>query len=62
LADGQGPKRGGELMDRVINWAIIGNPANWLIVFFVLYLVSLIAKVLYEATQGQTAISLPQGL
>lgn len=49
-------------MDRVINWTIIGNPANWIIVFFVLYLVSLIAHVLYQASQGQTAIQLPQGM
>lgn len=50
-------------MDRVINWNIISNPANWIIVFFVLYLVALIAHVLYQAAiHGNSAISLPPGL
>lgn len=49
-------------MPRLINWNIIGNPANWVIIFFVLYLVALVAKVLVDASQGNTAISLPPGL
>lgn len=49
-------------MPRLINWNIISNPANWVIIFAVLYLVALIAKVLVGASQGQTAISLPPGL
>lgn len=50
-------------MDRVINWAILANPANWLIVFFVLYLAALLAHILYQAAvNGNTAISLPEGL
>lgn len=49
-------------MERIINPAIIGNPMNWVIIFFVLYLCALIAQVLYNASQGKTILSLPQGL
>jgi hypothetical protein len=49
-------------MDRVINFNILANPANWLIVFFVLYLVALIAQVLAEAATNGAPISLPSGL
>jgi hypothetical protein len=49
-------------MPRLINWNIVSNPANWIIIFAVLYLVALIAKVLFSASQGQTVISLPPGL
>jgi hypothetical protein len=50
-------------MDRLINWNIISNPANWLIIFFVLYLVALIAKALMQAAkEGGSVISLPAGL
>lgn len=49
-------------MDRVINFNILANPANWLIVFFVLYLVALIAHVLTNAATNGAPIQLPQGL
>lgn len=49
-------------MDRVINWNILGNPANWLIVFMILYLVALIAHVLTNAAQNGAPIQLPEGL
>jgi hypothetical protein len=48
-------------MDRVVNWELISNPANWLIVFVTLYLVALIAHLLYSASAG-APIQLPQGL
>lgn len=46
---------------RLINWNILGNPANWVIIFLVLYLTALIAKVLVDASQGATPIQLPEG-
>lgn len=46
---------------RLINWTILGNPANWIIIFLVLYLMALVAKVLLDASQGATPISLPEG-
>jgi len=50
-------------MDRVINFELISNPANWLIVFGVLYLVALIAHTLYEAAvNGNSPLQLPPGL
>lgn len=49
-------------MDRVINWPLIGNPANWIIVFGILYLVALIAHVIVNAAQNGAPIQLPQGL
>lgn len=47
---------------RLINWNILGNPANWIIIFAVLYLVALVAKVLADAAQGQSVLQLPEGL
>lgn len=49
-------------MDRVLNFNILGNPANWLIVFGVLYLVALIAHVIVNAAQNGAPIQLPKGL
>jgi hypothetical protein len=49
-------------MDRVLNFALIANPANWIIVLLILYVVGLVAKVLFQAAQGQSILQLPQGL
>ena len=49
-------------MPTLINWNIVSNPANWLIIFLVLYLVALIAQLIYSASQGNSLISLPPGL
>jgi hypothetical protein len=47
----------------LINWNLISNPANWLIIFFVLYLLALLAYVLYQAAvKGNPVIQLPPGL
>jgi len=46
----------------MINWDILSNPANWLIVFFILYLVALIAHVLYQAATQGSPLTLPAGL
>ena len=48
-------------MDRLINWNIISNPANWIIIFLVLYFLALLAKVVYDAS-ASSPIALPQGL
>jgi hypothetical protein len=48
-------------MEHVVNWELISNPYNWLIVFAVLYLVALIAKLVYSASSN-APIQLPQGL
>lgn len=48
-------------MDRVVNWDLISDPKNWLIVFLTLYLVALIAHVLYMSA-GQAPIQLPAGI
>lgn len=49
-------------MPHLINWNILSHPANWIIIFLILYLTALIAKVLVDASNGDTAISLPPGL
>lgn len=50
-------------MNNIINWNILSSPANWLIIFLVLYLLGLLAHVLYEAAaNGNTPLTLPQGL
>lgn len=49
-------------MDRLINFGLLSNPANWIIVFLVLYLVALIAHVLTNAAQNGAPIQLPAGL
>lgn len=45
-------------MDRVVNWVILGNPANWIIVFGILYLVALIAHVIVNAAQNGAPITI----
>jgi hypothetical protein len=49
-------------MDRIINFNILSSPANWVIIFFVLYLVALIGQVLYQASKNASVIQLPEGL
>lgn len=49
-------------MPHLINWNILAHPANWIIIFLILYLTALIAKILLQASAGETAISLPPGL
>lgn len=49
-------------MDRVINFNILSNPANWVIIFLVLYLVALIVSVLFKAASQGAPLPLPQGL
>ena len=48
-------------MEHVVNWDLISDPRNWVIVFLTLYLVALVAHMLYSAAGG-APISLPQGL
>lgn len=36
-------------MDKIINLDLLSHPANWLIIFLVLYLAALIAKMLHDA-------------
>ena len=45
-------------MDHVINWDLIADPRNWIIIFFTLYLVALIAKMIADASAG-APIKLP---
>lgn len=45
-------------MDHVINWELISNPKNWVIVFLTLYLVALIAHMISSAASN-APISLP---
>lgn len=47
-------------MEHVVNWELISDPRNWVIVFIVLYLVALIAHVLYMSA-GSAPIQLPTG-
>ena len=49
-------------MDNIINFDLISDWLNWIIVFLVLYLWAVVAQVLYNASQGNTIISFPQGL
>ena len=49
-------------MDRVINFNILSNPANWIIIFLVLYLVALFASVMFRAAQGASPLPFPKGL
>jgi len=44
-------------MDRVINWDLLSNPFNWVIIFAVLYLSALIATVLARAAQQGTPLA-----
>lgn len=46
----------------LINWNILSDPRNWIIIFLVLYVVALVVKVLFDAAQGNTVLQLPQGL
>ena len=48
-------------MDRIVNWELISDPRNWVIVFIILYLVVLIAHTLYMAA-GSAPIALPAGI
>lgn len=34
---------------RLLNWELMANPANWIIIFLVLYLCTLLARMLYDA-------------
>jgi hypothetical protein len=45
-------------MERVINWDIISNPMNWVIIFLTLYLVALIAHMIGSASSS-APIALP---
>jgi hypothetical protein len=50
-------------MENIINFNILRNPANWVIIFFVLYLAALVAHVMFEAAfNGGSAIQLPEGM
>jgi hypothetical protein len=48
-------------MEHVVNWELISNPFNWIIVFIVLYLVALIAHLLFTAS-ATAPIQLPSGI
>lgn len=39
-------------MDKILNWDLISNPANWLIVFLVLYMVALMAHIIAASAGG----------
>jgi len=45
-------------MEHILNFAILNNPMNWVIIFFVLYLVALIAHLLVTST-ASAPIQLP---
>jgi hypothetical protein len=47
-------------MDKVINWELIKNPYNWVIVFLILYFVALLARIVMTAAEGGGPISFPQ--
>lgn len=47
-------------MDRIVNFNILSNPANWVIIFLVLYLAALVAKIVASAA-GSAPIPLPTG-
>jgi hypothetical protein len=47
-------------MDRVINWELIQNPMNWVIIFLVLYFVALLARIVYTAATAGGPISIPE--
>lgn len=36
-------------MDRIVNLDLLSNPANWVIVFLILYVAALSVKVLFQA-------------
>ena len=45
-------------MDHVINWQIISNPFNWIIIFGVLYLTALVAHLIVSSANS-APIALP---
>jgi hypothetical protein len=40
--------------DRWINWALLANPANWLIVFLMLAIGSILITVIHASMPGST--------
>lgn len=47
-------------MNSIVNFSLLSHPANWIIIFLTLYLVALLAKLLYGAiTSGVSPIPLP---
>lgn len=50
-------------MEHVVNFSLLARPTNWIIILVILFLVALIANVLYTAaTTGQSPIPLPDFL
>lgn len=50
-------------MDKIINFQLLANPANWLIIFLIAYLSALLANMVYTAaTTGQVPFPLPTTL
>jgi hypothetical protein len=47
--------------EHVISWSLASDPRNWVIIFLVLYLVALIAHMLYS-NAGSAPIQLPAGI
>jgi hypothetical protein len=49
-----------ETMDNFINFKLLANPVNWVIIFLVLYLTALLANIVYtSAVTGNSPIPLP---
>jgi hypothetical protein len=46
-------------MDRVVNWELIKNPMNWVIIFLTLYFVALVGRIVFTAAEGGGPISFP---
>lgn len=45
-------------MDRFLNFTILSNPMNWVIIILILYLTALLAKIVYNAA-GSAPIQIP---
>ena len=46
-------------MESIVNTELLSNPANWIIIFIVLYLVALIMRVIIQSATTNPPISLP---
>ena len=46
-------------MNKIINFDLLSSPANWVIIFLILYFVALLAQVLYQASRGQSLVPFP---
>lgn len=47
-------------MPEIVNFRLLANPLNWVVIFAVLYITALIAKIVYSAAaSGQSPIPLP---